>query len=63
MRVGCCTITTLQRDPSKEYSDPLSGWGYKGDEFASGHHLKGGIQRDWGFEDIQIANGDVSDIM
>lgn len=59
LRVGCCTVTTIERDPSVSYGKPLAGWKYQPDHLASGDHLKGGIQRDWGFEDIEIANGDV----
>lgn len=59
MRVGCCTITTLRREPSLSHSDTLTGWFCKQDELAAGNHLKAGIQRDWGFEDIVIANGEV----
>jgi transcription factor C subunit 7 len=59
MRVGCCTLTILQRDPSMIHSDPLDGWNCKPQDLAFGSHLKNGIQRDWGFEDVEIANGDV----
>ena len=59
MRVGCCTITTLKRDCNVSHPNPLSGWICNPYDLAHGYHLKGGIQRDWGFEDIVIANDEV----
>ncbi|KAF8892944.1 histidine phosphatase superfamily [Infundibulicybe gibba] len=54
LRVGCCTITEVTRKPSQLI---LGGWESR--RLADGSHLQGGAQREWGFEDIQIADGKV----
>jgi transcription factor C subunit 7 len=54
LRIGCCTLTDLRR---KTDAKVLGGWTAK--TLASGDHLRGGIQRDWGFEDIFISDGKV----
>jgi transcription factor C subunit 7 len=54
LRVGCCTLTELKR---KIGAEVLSGWTVKA--LASGDHLRDGVQRDWGFDDVEIASGKV----
>lgn len=49
LRVGCCTLTEAIRE----------GSGWKAKSLATGDHLKGGIERDWGFDDIMISHGEV----
>lgn len=49
LRVGCCTLTEAVRDND----------GWKAKSLATGDHLKGGIERDWGFDDIMISQGEV----
>lgn len=51
MRVGCCTLSEFRRKDG-------GGWDMK--KKAEGEFLTGGVQRDWGLEDIRIANGKVS---
>jgi hypothetical protein len=57
VRVGCCSLTEFVR---KEGNDQkvIGGWEVK--KFVDGTHLKDGALRDWGFEDVVIANEDVS---
>ncbi|KAJ3762883.1 histidine phosphatase superfamily [Lentinula raphanica] len=51
LRVGCCTLSEFYR------KEEDSKWEAK--RLAEGDFLTGGIQRDWGLEDIQIADGKV----
>ncbi|OCH96452.1 PGAM-domain-containing protein [Obba rivulosa] len=55
LRVGCCTLTELTRRPDS--ATMVGEWEAK--RLADGSHLKDGSQRDWGFEDIVVANGKV----
>ncbi|CAL1695926.1 unnamed protein product [Somion occarium] len=55
LRVGCCSITEVQRKP--DGCGFIGGW--EALRLASGAHLKEGSTRDWGFEDITIADGKV----
>ncbi|KAH7931019.1 phosphoglycerate mutase-like protein [Leucogyrophana mollusca] len=57
LRVGCCSITEMNRKDGA--SSILGAWDAQ--RMADGSHLKEGASRDWGFEDIQIANGKVID--
>ncbi|KIL70787.1 hypothetical protein M378DRAFT_67173 [Amanita muscaria Koide BX008] len=54
LRVGCCTVTELVRHKD---GDPLGVW--TAVRLADGSPLTGGTSRDWGFEDIEIAEGKV----
>ncbi|EKM61005.1 uncharacterized protein PHACADRAFT_190138 [Phanerochaete carnosa HHB-10118-sp] len=57
MRIACCSLTTFRRTiPGDE---PLDGW--KLVSLGDGSHLNDGATRDWGFEDIVIADGKVVD--
>lgn len=58
LRVGCCSLTEMCR--SKGVAEAVGHWEPK--RLADGSHLKEGASRDWGFEDIQIADGKVSDV-
>ncbi|EJU01884.1 phosphoglycerate mutase-like protein [Dacryopinax primogenitus] len=51
VRVGCCTITTFRRHG-------VINWHPIGD-LASAAHLSNGVERDWGFEDVSLFNGEV----
>ncbi|PCH33589.1 phosphoglycerate mutase-like protein [Wolfiporia cocos MD-104 SS10] len=55
LRVGCCSLTEL--NPTPDATAAVGHWIPK--RIADGSHLKEGASRDWGFEDIQIANGKV----
>jgi len=55
LRVGCCTITEVAREEGR--TDVRGAW--QPLRLANGDHLADGSSRDWGFEDIQIANGQV----
>jgi len=51
LRVACCSLTTLVRMP--EHAQQTIGmWRSRG--LAKGNFLKGGLERDWGFEDIEL---------
>ncbi|KAF7306968.1 hypothetical protein MIND_00489600 [Mycena indigotica] len=56
LRVGCCSLTEVVRKPDGKV---LGGWEAK--RLADGAHLAQGTSRDWGFEDIEVANGKVVD--
>jgi broad specificity phosphatase PhoE len=54
-RAGCCSLTHVIRRAGAE--DVVGGW--EAVLVGSGAHLKEGVQRDWGLEDIHIADGKV----
>ena len=56
VRVGCCSLTEFVRKEGEDLK-AIGGWEMK--KSGDGKHLKDGAQRDWGFEDIEIANGKV----
>lgn len=49
LRIGCCTLCEVEKH----------GSGWKATKLADGSHLSRGSERDWGFEDIEIAHGQV----
>ncbi|KDQ63708.1 hypothetical protein JAAARDRAFT_29731 [Jaapia argillacea MUCL 33604] len=55
LRVGCCSLTEMKRKEGPK--KVLGHWHPK--TLADGSHLKDGSTRDWGFEDIEIADGKV----
>jgi len=55
LRVGCCTLSELKR---KEGAEKVVG-GWEAEYLADGKHMKEGATRDWGFEDIVVADGQV----
>ncbi|KAF5390227.1 hypothetical protein D9757_002887 [Collybiopsis confluens] len=59
LRVGCCSLTEFVRTKKDDGVGGGSGWKMK--KGAEADFLTGGVQRDWGFEDIQIADGKVVD--
>ena len=66
-RPACCSLTVLDRKAVvAQAPSPVSAvvGGAGGDWMprilGGGDHLKDGLQRDWGFEDIPIADGEVS---
>lgn len=60
VRVGCCSLTEFVRKEGEGWK-VVGGWEAK--KLADGTHLEGGASRAWGFEDIQIADGKVTDVM
>lgn len=54
LRVGCCSVSEFSRKPTHGI---LGSWDAK--KLADGGHLKDGASRDWGFEDVEMANGKV----
>lgn len=56
LRVGCCSISEFVRKEEKDWK-VIGGWEAK--RLGDGSHLKDGALRDWGFEDVEIANGEV----
>lgn len=67
-RPACCSITVLDRKAVAQgnpASDAVGGGdggcgGWTPRILGGGDHLKDGLQRDWGFEDVRIADGKVS---
>ncbi|KIM48162.1 hypothetical protein M413DRAFT_439882 [Hebeloma cylindrosporum] len=60
MKVGCCSLTELERREDLEkdrLEDVIGVW--KPIMLVSGDHLKGGSSREWGFEDIEVEKGRV----
>jgi len=55
LRVGCCTVSTLVR---REGAEGIVG-AYEPVMLGSGHFLAQGVQRDWGFEDVEVHAGEV----
>lgn len=58
LRVGCCTLTNLERPQGVR--DAVGCWQPK--KLADGGHLKDGVTRDWGFDNCIIIDGKVSGI-
>lgn len=56
LRVGCCTLCEMVK---KDGDAPLLGGWETTKKLADGSHMKGGAEREWGFEDIEIAEGKV----
>ncbi|TFK77056.1 phosphoglycerate mutase-like protein [Pluteus cervinus] len=56
LRVGCCSLSEFVRSSN---DDVTGSWDAK--RLAQGDHLKDGALRDWGLEDIRIADGKVID--
>ncbi|KZW01945.1 PGAM-domain-containing protein [Exidia glandulosa HHB12029] len=54
VRIGCATLTTLDR----KSDDILGGWKAVG-KMAHADFLTGGVQRDWGIEDIKTDGDEV----
>ncbi|KAF7320282.1 hypothetical protein MKEN_00812900 [Mycena kentingensis (nom. inval.)] len=54
IRVGCCSVTEIVRKPG---GAALGGWEAK--KLADGAHLPEGASREWGIEDIEVAQGRV----
>lgn len=54
LRIGCCSLSELVKGPSM----PIVGH-WKVLRLGDGSHMKDGTAREWGFEDIEIANGKV----
>jgi transcription factor C subunit 7 len=54
LRVGCCTVSEFDRQNDSENS-----YSWKAVRLADGSPLSGGAARDWGFEDVELANGNV----
>ncbi|CAA7266478.1 unnamed protein product [Cyclocybe aegerita] len=58
MKVGCCSISELDRHTDGVREGQVLG-AFKAIALASGEHLKGGSSREWGFEDIEVEKGRV----
>lgn len=57
-RAACCSLTVLDRKVG-DAAQPAVVGGWTARVLSDGSHLKDGAQRDWGFEDIAIADGKV----
>ncbi|KAJ7169928.1 phosphoglycerate mutase-like protein [Mycena filopes] len=55
LRVGCCSLTEVVR--KRDVIPILGGW--DAIKLADGAHMKEGASREWGFEDIEISQGEV----
>ncbi|KAI0257636.1 histidine phosphatase superfamily [Lactifluus subvellereus] len=60
-RAACCSITVLDRKAAAQgdSAQDAGGGGWTPRILGGGGHLKDGLQRDWGFEDVEIADGKV----
>jgi len=59
LRIGCCSLSTLKRTPKEGSPDQILGaWKEEG-VLGDASFLPNGVERDWGFEDIVIKNGQV----
>jgi len=60
MKVGCCSITELDKreDLDKDHLKEVIGV-WKPIMLVSGDHVKGGSSREWGFEDVEVEKGRV----
>lgn len=54
LRVGCCTVSEFDRQNDSETS-----YSWKAVRLVDGSPLSGGAARDWGFEDVKLADGKV----
>lgn len=57
MRVACCSLTTLKR-PKEDVHQAVGVW--MAQDLAVGHFLRGGLERDWGLEDVELNGREVS---
>lgn len=53
LRIGCCSLSEFETQ-----SEIILG-GWKSNKLADGTHMVNGSEREWGLEDIEIANGKV----
>lgn len=53
MRVACCSLTTLIRPP-QDNAEAVGVW--QAQSLAVGDFLQGGLERSWGFEDVELDN-------
>ncbi|ETW87257.1 hypothetical protein HETIRDRAFT_437817 [Heterobasidion irregulare TC 32-1] len=59
LRIACCSLTRVERKAGVvDGVQPIEG-AWEARLLGDGSHLKDGNQRDWGFEDIEIADGQV----
>ncbi len=56
LRVGCCTLTDLQRTGGPP--EVVGRWNAV--KLADAAHLKDGVTRDWGFDNAVVLDGKVS---
>ncbi|KAF8591885.1 phosphoglycerate mutase-like protein [Ramaria rubella] len=56
LRIACCSLTTLVRQP-EDIAQAVGVWQPRG--LAEGHFMQGGLERDWGFEDIELRRNEV----
>ena len=56
MRIGCCSLTEMRR---KEEEERVVG-GWTPLRVGDGRHMKEGSTREWGFEDVMVKDGKVS---
>ena len=59
-RAACCSLTVLDRKVGDAVPPVVGGWTAR--SLGGGSHLKDGLQRLWGLEDIHFADGKVSAI-
>jgi len=62
MKVGCCSLTELEKreDSERDHGSEQQVIGvWRPILVASGDHLKGGSSREWGFEDVEVEEGRV----
>jgi transcription factor C subunit 7 len=61
-RAACCSLTVVDRKDATAGESArrtvVGGWSAR--LLGDGGHLKGGLQRAWGFQDARIVDGEVS---
>ena len=63
LRIACCSLTRVERKAGVvDGVQPIEG-AWEARLLGDGSHLKDGNQRDWGFEDIEIADGQVCRVL
>ena len=63
LRIACCSLTRVERKAGVvDGVQPIEG-AWEARLLGDGSHLKDGNQRDWGFEDIEIADGQVRRVL
>ncbi|KAI5898340.1 PGAM-domain-containing protein [Schizophyllum commune H4-8] len=55
-RVGCCTLSELERKPGEDTSQGAVGK-FKATKRADGAHMEKGADREWGFQDVEVRDG------
>lgn len=61
VRIGCCSLTDVRRRNASESGLGPAEWEIV--RLGEGGFMKEGLQREWGFEDIEIDHGEVGAVL